>query len=54
MQVWELYDLFPERIRLAVLLGALVGLRLGEACGLRPEDVDFMRAVVHPACPVPG
>ena len=29
MQVWELYDLFPERIRLAVL----VGLRLGEACG---------------------
>lgn len=47
-QVWELYDLFCERIRLAVLLGAFVGLRLGEACGLRPEDVDFMRAVIHP------
>jgi integrase len=31
-----------------VLLGAFVGLRLAETCGLRPEDVDFMRAVVHP------
>jgi integrase len=47
-QVWALYDLFPERMRLAVLLGAFVGLRLGETCGLRPEDVDFMRAIVHP------
>jgi integrase len=53
-QVWELYDLFPERIRLAVLLGAFVGLRLGEACGLRPEDVDFMRAVVHPHVQYPA
>jgi integrase len=23
-------------------------LRLAETCGMRPEDVDFMRAVVHP------
>lgn len=53
-QVWELYDLFPERIRLAVLLGAFVGLRLGEACGLRPEDVDFMRAIVHPHVQYPA
>ena len=36
-QVWQLYDLFPERIRPAVLLGAFVGLRLAETCGLRPQ-----------------
>jgi integrase len=47
-QVWELYDLFPDRIRLAVLLGAFVGLRLAETCGLRPEDIDFLRGIVHP------
>ena len=53
-QVWELYELFPERIRIAVLLGAFVGLRLAEACGLRPEDIDFMRAVVHPQVQYPA
>ena len=53
-QVWELYDLFPERIRLAVLLGAFVGLRLGETCGLRPGDVDFMRGIVHPRVQYPA
>jgi integrase len=47
-QVWQLYERFPDRMRLAVLLGAFVGLRLAEACGLRVEDVDFLRAVVHP------
>jgi integrase len=52
-QVWELYDLFPARTRLAILLGAFVGLRLGEACGLRPEDIDFMRGVVHPRVQYP-
>ena len=36
-QVWDLYDLFPERIRLAVVLGAFVGLRLAETCGLCRE-----------------
>jgi integrase len=53
-QVWELYDLFPVRIRLAVLLGAFVGLRLGETCGLQPEDIDFMRGVVHPHVQYPA
>ncbi len=53
-QVWELYDLFPARMRLAVLLGAFVGLRLGETCGLRPEDIDFMRGVVHPHVQYPA
>jgi integrase len=53
-QVWELYDLFPARTRLAILLGAFVGLRLGEACGLRPEDIDFMRGIVHPKVQYPA
>jgi len=53
-QVWELYDQFPDRIRLAVLLGAFVGLRLAEACGLRPEDVDFLRGIVHPHVQYPA
>jgi integrase len=37
-----------------VLLGAFVGLRLAETCGLRPEDIDFMRAVVHPQVQYPA
>lgn len=53
-QVWQLYDLFPERIRPAVLLGAFVGLRLAETCGLRPGDVDFMRGIVHPQVQFPA
>ncbi len=47
-QVWRLYELFPERMRLAVLLGAFVGLRLSEACGLRVEDIDFLHGIIHP------
>jgi integrase len=39
-QVWQLYELFPESMRVAVMLGAFVGLRLSEACGLRVEDID--------------
>jgi integrase len=53
-QVWQLYDLFADRIRPAVLLGAFVGLRLGETCGLRSEDVDFMRGVIHPQVQYPA
>lgn len=41
-------------MRLAVLLGAFVGLRLAEACGLRTEDIDFLRAVVHPRVQYPA
>jgi integrase len=47
-QVWALHDAMPEHLRVAVLLGAFVGLRAGEACGLRNTDVDFMRGVVFP------
>lgn len=53
-QVWALHDVLPEHLRPAVLLGAFVGLRTAEACGLRVADVDFMRAVVNPAEQWPG
>jgi integrase len=42
-QVWALHDRFPEHLRVAVLLGAFVGLRTAEVCGLRLEDVDVSR-----------
>lgn len=48
-QVWALHDAFPEHQRPAVLLGAFVGLRIAEVCGLRVDDVDFMRGIVTPA-----
>jgi integrase len=41
-------------MRLAVVLGAFVGLRLAEACGLRVADVDFPRAVVYPKVQYPA
>lgn len=53
-QVWALYEVFPAELRAAVLLGAFAGLRVAEACGLRPGDVDFMRGVIHPAVQYPA
>jgi integrase len=53
-QVWALHDAMPERLRAAVLVGALVGLRAGEVCGLRVSDVDFMRGIVHPTVQFPA
>lgn len=53
-QVWALHDVMPEHLRAAVLLGAFVGLRTAEACGLRVADVDFMRGIVSPAVQWPG
>jgi len=53
-QVWALYDTFPPHLRPAILLGAFVGLRTAEACGLRVSDVDFMRGVVAPAVQWPA
>lgn len=52
-QVWKLHDAFPPRLRVAVLLGAFAGLRVGEACGLRPEDVDFAAGMIRPAVQYP-
>lgn len=53
-QVWALYDLFPEHLKPAILLGAFAGLRTAEACGLRVEHVDFMRGIVHPTLQWPA
>ena len=53
-QVWGLHEAFPAHLAPAVLLGAFVGLRTAEACGLRVGDVDFMRGVVSPAVQWPG
>lgn len=47
-QVWALHDAIDEHMKVAVLLGAFVGLRVSEAAALRVEDVDFMRGVVLP------
>ena len=53
-QVWRLYEAFPEHLRAAVLLGAFVGLRTAEVCGLRVEHVDFIRGIVTPHVQWPG
>jgi len=53
-QMWALHDALPERLRAAVLLGALAGLRDAEVCGLRISDVDFMRGVINPAVQYPA
>jgi integrase len=47
--VWQLHDALGERYRAGLLLAAFAGLRLGEVCGLRVADVDFMRGIVNPA-----
>ena len=53
-QVWALHDAMGERYRAGVLLAAFAGLRLAEVCGLRVEDVDFMRGVVNPVRQYPA
>ncbi len=52
--MWALHDVMPAHLRPAILLGAFVGLRVAEACGLRVADVDFMRGVVSPAVQYPA
>lgn len=53
-QVWAIHDALPEHMRVAVLLGAFVGLRVSEVAALRVEDVDFMRGIVTPAIQWPN
>ena len=53
-QVWALHDTFPAHLRPAVLLGAFAGLRVGEVCGLRVADVDFLRGTITPAVQYPA
>jgi integrase len=47
-QIWAIHDAMPDHLRVAVLLGAFVGLRVAEVSALRVSDVDFIRGVVHP------
>lgn len=53
-QVWALYEAFPERRRLAVLLGAFAGLTTGEVCGLRKKDVAFLEREIRPTVQYPA
>ena len=53
-QVWALHDAMPEHLRSAVLLGAFAGLRVSEACGLRVNDVDYLRGIVAPTLQYPA
>ena len=46
--VWALHDPVGERYRAGLLLAAFARLRLGEVCGLRLADVDFMRCSTRP------
>lgn len=47
--IWQFHDAVTEQHRISVLLGAFAGLRIGEACGLRWEDVDLEQHVITPA-----
>lgn len=40
-------EALPERYRVIAMLGAGLGLRQGEAFGLSPEDIDWLRGIVH-------
>ncbi|PSR59466.1 MULTISPECIES: tyrosine-type recombinase/integrase [Nocardia] len=53
-QVWALHEAMPAHLRVAVLLGAFVGLRISEAAGLRTADVDFANGIVQPRQQWPG
>ncbi len=53
-QMWEFHAAMPPELQVAVLLGALAGLRTAEACGLRPGDVDLALGVVRPRVQFPA
>lgn len=52
-QVWSLHDAFPVHLRAAVLLGAFVGVREAEACGMLVTDLDLMRGRWTPRAQYP-
>ena len=41
--IHKLAEVIDERYRAMVLVGALAGLRVGEVCGLKVEDLDLLR-----------
>lgn len=52
-QVFALHEAFAPQYRISVLLGAFAGLRTAEACGLRPDDVQWLKREIHPAVQYP-
>ncbi|MGH3897969.1 MAG: tyrosine-type recombinase/integrase [Pseudonocardiaceae bacterium] len=46
-RVRAVHDALPDRYKVALMLGAGLGLRQGETFGLAVDDVDFVRQVVH-------
>jgi len=53
-QLWALHDEMPAYLRVAILLGAMAGLRTAEAAGLRPGDVDLALGMVYPRVQYPA
>lgn len=53
-QIWALHDAMPEHLRETITLGAFAGLRAAEVCGLRVQDVDFMKGIVGPKVQYPA
>lgn len=45
-QVLAVRQALPERYQVIAMLGAGLGLRQGEAFGLSPDDIDWLRATV--------
>lgn len=46
-EIVKLLDAIPEPFRTAVFLDGSSGLRVGELLGLKWEDVDFKKNVIH-------
>jgi len=46
-QVLAVREALPDRYRVIAMLGAGLGLRQGEAFGLSPDDIDWLRGTVQ-------
>ena len=53
-QIWALHDAFPAHLRAAVLLGAFVGAREAEVCGIVVTDLDLIRGPWTPRAQYPA
>lgn len=53
-QLWQLHDAMPAYLKVSILMGALAGMRVGEASGSRPGDVDLAADVWNPAVQYPA
>lgn len=53
-QLWQLHEAMPPYLQVSILLGAFGGLRVAEACGLRPGDVDLAAGIIMPRVQYPA